>query len=254
MIKKSLLLLIFLFIARPLVAAEYMVFWYPGEAGSTQEAQPILDTFMDYLKTKVPTLKLKARYFNTTNGGLAFINSKRPKLGIISYAAWVENKSKLPGAKVWLATNPLPSGQNKESYLLVGNQSSFNPSLPLYSSEPLTKNFIKNTLGFSQTDKMVPTPTSQILLKMKSIATGKAKGYVILTPTEGYTFKRMKSPWVKSLKVIATSRLIPSARVVLFTSPNANIEKLRKVLLNIKSDPKAQGILEELRLVGFSST
>ena len=33
-------------------ASAKMLFWYPGEAGSTAEAQPVLDEFFAYIKGK----------------------------------------------------------------------------------------------------------------------------------------------------------------------------------------------------------
>ena len=35
--------------------ATKMIFWYPGEAGSTKEAQPILDLFFAYLNKQPNT-------------------------------------------------------------------------------------------------------------------------------------------------------------------------------------------------------
>lgn len=243
------MLVFLLAVIRPAWASSSMVFWYPGEAGSTQEAQPILDEFTNYIKTKIPKLNLQARYFNTNDGGLNFIKNAKPELGIISYAAWEKYRSQFPNAKVWLSTNPLPLGKKVESYILVGKKGA-SGQLTAYSSEPLTKDFIRNNLGFTQ--NITPTQTSQVLYVMKQISSDKKTGVAILTPMEAYVFRRMKAPWVKSLQIIATSRPVPAARVVLFSSPSSKMDGLKEILLGIKSDPSAQEMLKELRLVGFS--
>ena len=228
-----------------------MVFWYPGEAGTTEEAQPVLDTFLDYVSGKVKTVKLTGRYFNTTEDGLSFIAKQKPSLAIISYAAWNANKEKLTNAQVWLATNPLPHGQKEESYFLVGKKP-LAASGTAFSSEPLSPEFIKNQLGFSQIQNFKQQSTSQILMKLKSIAEGTQAGAAILTPTEGATFQKMTAPWTKSLEIIAKSKAVPTARVVIFNQLPQEANNLRQVLLGLKNEPEAKEILEELRLVGFS--
>lgn len=243
-------LLFFTSISR--AAAQPIIFWYPGEAGSTQEAQPILEEFTQYLGTKISKLKLSPKYFNTVDEGLAFINNSKPVLGIISYSAWEEYKAKFPEAKVWLATNPLPSGKKEESYLLVSGETSAGSGAPVFSSEPLTADFIVSRLGFAQAQNFTPTPTSQILMKLKAIGNGETKAMAILTPTEGSTLKMMTAPWTKKLKIVASSKPVPTARVVLFSSMPKDMESLKNTLLQIKNDPVAKGILDELRLVGFS--
>jgi hypothetical protein len=232
-------------------AAQPMLFWYPGEAGSTAEAQPILDEFTKYLESRIPNLKLSPKYFNTVDEGLAFINNSKPVLGIISYAAWEEYKSKFPEAKVWLATNPLPYGKKEESYLLVSGSAPGGAGMPIYSSEPMTKNFIVNSLGFSQAASLTPAPTSQILMKLKAIGSGEVKAMAVLTPMEGATLKKMTAPWTKNIKTVAVSKPVPTARVVLFSSM-PKIDSLKSTLLEIKNDPNAKEILDELRLAGFS--
>ncbi len=235
-----------------LCAAETMIFWYPGEAGTTQEAQPILDTFLDYVSSKAQTVKLSGKYFNTTDEGLAFINRQKPAIGIVSYFAWESNKGNFRNSKVWLATNPTPHGQKQESYTLVGKGSLPGGNVTVFSSEPLGKDFIKNKLAFAQLKDFTPQSTAQLLFKLKSIAEGSVSAVAILSPTEAVTFQKMSAPWTKSLQVLAKSAVVPTARVVIFNPPLKDEVNLKNALLNLKSDPQAKDILEEMRLVGFS--
>jgi len=260
--KRFLLFVALLFVATSTQASEIkMIFWYPGEAGSTIEGQPVLDAFFDYVNKNIAPSKIAGKYFNTTDGGLQFISKQKPALGIVSYAAWEANRQKFPNAQIWLATNPLPHGQKEEKYILVGRSPSPPPLSPLgrgmgeglvFSSEPLSTDFISNILGLTRAQKMTPTQTPQILFKLRSIAGGTVTGRAILTPNEGATLAKMTVPWTKSLSTIQQSRPVPTARFVLFSPIPKDADKLRQVLINMRNDPEAKEILNEMRLLGFS--
>lgn len=247
--KTTLTLILFIAFSQNSYAGDdKFLFWYPGEAGTTEEAQPVLDEFFNYINVRFKTVKLAGKYFNTKESGLNFIKNQKPAIGIVSYSAWEANKTSFPNASIWLATNPLPHGQAQENYLLVGKYPS--PSANIFSSEPLSKDFVKNRLGFDI--KNDPQPTSGILSKLKAIAEGSVQDSAILTPSEGAAFQRMSAPWTASLKIISKSNPVPTARVILFNPSLKNAADLRRVLLNMRNNPEAKPILDELRLVGFS--
>lgn len=250
----SLTLVIALFVGTgtAFAAAHNVIFWYPGEAGTTLEAQPILDEFLEYVSGKLKTSKLTGKYFNTTDGGISFISGSRPTIGIISYSAWESTKTRFPNASVWLATNPLPHGQKQETYELVSKGPLPAGPVAVYSSEPLSAEFIKDKLGFATLKEFKPQQTPQILSKIKSIAEGKTPGAAILSPTEAATLAKMSASWTRSLQVVARSKPVPTARVVLFGSLPADATNLKQVFLDLRNDPEVKDILTELRLVGFS--
>jgi len=248
----TLFLALFIITGPAFAAAHNVIFWYPGEAGTTVEAQPILDEFLEYVSGKLKTSKLSGKYFNTTDGGISFISGSKPTIGIISYSAWESTKTKFPNAVVWLATNPLPHGQKQETYELVSKGPLPAGSVAVYSSEPLSAEFIKDKLGFAVLKEFKAQQTPQILSKLKSIAEGTTSGVAILSPTEAVTFAKMSAQWTKSLRVIAKSKPVPTARVVLFGSLPSDATNLRQVLLDLRNDPEVKDILTELRLVGFS--
>jgi ABC-type phosphate/phosphonate transport system substrate-binding protein len=99
---------------------------------------------------------------------------------------------------------------------------------------------------------MTPTQTPQILFKLKSIAEGATAGAAILTPNEGATLAKMTAPWTKSLSTIQRSQPVSTARVVLFSPIPKDADKLKQVMLNMRNDPEAKEILDEMRLAGFS--
>jgi len=228
-----------------------MVFWYPGEAGSTEDAQPVMDAFSEYVNGELKPDKLKARYFNTVKGGLDYIASQKPKIGIISYAAWSQNRAKLGGADVFLATLPLPRGKEVQTYSIVGKGKEMPDGGKVYSSEPFTSDFVRANLFLNFPAGASLVQTDRMFVKLKQIASGEEKALAILTPTEAATLAKLKSDWAKSIDTIEESKPVPTARVVVFDSAWKGKEKLSEILLAAEKDPKASAILEEMRLKGF---
>jgi hypothetical protein len=228
-----------------------MVFWYPGEAGSTAEAQPVMDAFSEYVSSGMKPDQLKAQYFNTVKGGLDYISRHKPKVGIISYAAWTQNRTKLQGAGVVLATRPLPKGKEVQTYALVGKGKSVPDGAKVYSSEPLSTGFVKAHLFAELPSGVTLVQTDRMFVKLKGIAAGQDNAFALLTDTEASTLKRLKSDWAKSLDTIERSKPVPTARVVVFDASWKGKEKFSEVLLTANKDPKAAEVLEEMRLVGF---
>jgi hypothetical protein len=230
-----------------------IVFWYPGEAGSTEEAQPVIDAFFDYLNQGMAPSSFTGYYFNTVKGGLDYISKMKPKIGIVSFAAWTQNRVKLGNAKAVLATLPLPKGQATERYALVCESNAQGLEGTIFSSEPLDIRFVKQNLFSDIPENTTIEQTDQIIMKIKQIAEGSLKAQAILTPMEAMTLENLDSPWTKSLKIIKRSNPVPTARVVLFDDAWIGFKKFSEILLTAGNDPKAAEILEEMRLKGFSA-
>lgn len=229
-----------------------ILFWYPGEAGSTEEAQPVLNEFFDFLKSKDPKLAFTGAYFNTIEDGRAYLAKDKPTLGIVSFATWTTRASDFTGAKVLLATLPLPHGAAAERYALVGTEPLADNGRALYLSEPLERAFITSKLFPSLPASLKLETTSSLLKKLKDMSEGIAQGYALLTPIEANTLASISAAWAQKLKVRATSTPVPTARVVLFTPAYANVDALTAALIAMKNDPKGKEILESLRLTGFA--
>lgn len=244
--------LLTLFISSPAHArAAKMIFWYPGEAGSTEEAQPVLDELFAYLKKKNPKLNITGAYFNTVDGGKSYIKKDKPVLGIISYPAYVMNKDVLGNATVLLATLPRPYGKAMEEYSLVGTKPLADNGQAIYMSEPLSRSFMTSNLYPNLPASLKLKQTNSVLGKTKKLAKDELKGYALLTPIEAYTLSKMTSPWIINLKTLETSRSIPSARFVMFGDYKEK-DALIATLMAMQNDPAGKAILEELRLTGFA--
>lgn len=229
-----------------------MIFWYPGEAGSTKEAQPIIDEFFKLLNSKLSPDKIEGKYFNNLTEGIAYVKTETPVIGILSFSVWNEQKAKLAGASILLSTLPLPDGKTQEQYALAGMVDTFDSSIKLISSEPLGGAFVNSMLFSEVSSSQKIEQTNQMLLKLREIAQGSLKAIAILTPTEAAMISKLNQPWARQIKIIAKSKPVPTARVILFDKSWQGTEKLKSILLFLSADPSAKEILNELRLVGFA--
>jgi hypothetical protein len=237
-------------------AANYqMLFWYPGEAGTTEEAQGTLDALFDHINPKIAPDKLSGKYFNTVEGGAGFIRQARPKYGIVSFAAYRINSASLGQNTILMQTLPLPDGRPAERYVIVGRGPAPRDwaNVQLYSKQPLTNEFVKEFI-------LPPLPQGErvknvqnILPALKEIASGARQGGVILQPIEHFTLKSLKQPWVKGLSVWHISNELPSAPLLLFGTEDGFTQKFKAALLNMASGPEGKAILETLRLKGFTA-
>jgi hypothetical protein len=231
-----------------------MIFWYPGEAGSTEEAQGLLDELFEYLKKKNSKLKIEGVYFNTVDDGKSYIRNDKPALGIISYPAYVMNKDTMSNATVILATLLRPAGKKSETYVIVGAKPLADNDETIYMSEPLSRAFITEHLYPDLPASLKLEQTSSVMGKLKKIGEGKLKGYALLTPIQFYTLSKMSADWAKEFTRTdraKVSKPIPSARFVMFGNyPEKNT--LIETLMGMQNDPDGKAILEELRLTGFA--
>lgn len=229
-----------------------MILWYPGEAGSTIEAQPILDEFFSYLNEKIAPDTISGRYFNKVSDGLDYLKKERPAIGIVSYATFIQQKAALKNSSVFLSTLPSPEGKPTEQYVLVGHDSKIPSGALVLSSEPLSAQFVRSELFPTVPSNTKLTSTPQLIAKLKEIGDRKIVAFAILTPTEAATLAKISATWSQGIKIIDRSKPVPTARMLLFDPSIKNIDKIKAAFLNAGQDPKAREILNEMRLVGFA--
>ncbi|MBI4126980.1 MAG: glycosyltransferase [Deltaproteobacteria bacterium] len=231
-----------------------MIFWYPGEAGSTAEAQPVLDLFFEALNQDLKPDQMSGKYFNTVAGGKNYIAKEKPALGIVSFPAWVQYRKTFPAASSeWLATLPLPDGKSTHLYRLVGPSKELHENSILISSEPLSVEFLRTSLFANLPQRITVRESPQLLSQLRTIADGQDKAYAILTPMEATTLDQLSSPWAKKLITVETSKPIPSASVILVDPSLPQAERLQNLFLTFSLKDSNKEILNELRLVGFET-
>lgn len=235
------------------IAKSYkMVFWYPGEAGSAADAQPLLDEFFEYIAAKDSTLKITGKYFNKTEDGLKYIKSANPDFGIVSFISL--SQSDLANAKKIASTLPLPTGTTKEQFYLVGGKDETKTTQKtIISSLPIKVAFYRKNMAPDCGCGVKITEDKNLFSSLKKIATGELKVVALLTPMEKYTLDNIKVAWTKNLKVLKETEKISSAPVVSFGDKGDASAKFVKVLKEMSKDPEGKEILESLRLKGFAN-
>jgi len=253
-IKFLIMLLALSFVSTSSMAkSKRMLFWYPGGEGSSEDAQPILDAFSEYVNLKIAPDKIDCHYINSQSEGLKYIKKKKPILLITSFAAQFQNKSIFKDAKVILRTLPLPTGKSDLTYIIVkGCGTKFGNTLPVVSSESLTLPFIKTY--FPKLNRNITVKQSEnIFGKLKAISEGSSTTAIILNPMEAYTIKHLSSPWTKKIETFSKSTPIPSASVLALTPSWNGIQRLKTTLISMNKNENGKNILEELRLKGFTN-
>lgn len=261
--KKILLLcaaltLVFIFPANAGAKKYSMVFWYPGEQGSTSEAEPVLLELFDYLGKKLQDSTFEGKYFNSTTDGIVYIKKNKPTFGIVSWIALQENNGTLPPFKKIASTLPLPHGSTQDVFALIGNpgktETGWTPpdNLVVYSSVPVSVAFIKSQMFPDIKGSVSVQNTNTMLMTLKKLASEENKNQVaLLTPMEQYTLKNLKTDWAANLKTLMQAKALSTAPLVVFGEEPEITSALVKVLAAMPADADGKEILETLRLKGF---
>lgn len=227
------------------------LFWYPGEAGTTAQAQPLLDQFAERLGAHTPGTTWKANYFPTEAAGRAFITSRRPAFGIVSYAMEAKYGKRLALTPI-AATRPLPAGKTTESLALYAGPCPTSATAPsgaaVYSSQPWPTDLLRRILPQYTGTPLTPTAGMRRTLEQMTQA-GRCE-QAILSAAEQASLHVLKTPWANRLTLVARSQPIPTPRVVAFGA-QPRTAALREALLRLGSDPAAREILAEMRFAGF---
>lgn len=252
------LTILFSFVSN-LYAKDYkMVFWYPGEAGNTRDAEPVLAQFFEYINKKLKGDSISGKYFNSVSEGLAYIKDRKPQLGIVSWVSLKENEGQLPTFTVIAQTLPLPLGNRTDQFTLVGYKpakaGNWAPpeGLKIYSSIPMGMEFLRSNLVPDIKGGSTIEPTRAMLMTLKKISQdAKSNEAALLTPMEKYTFDNMKGDWKGNISTLYKCKEIPTAPLISFGGKPAVADAFLKALAEMKTDPKGKEILETLRLKGF---
>lgn len=233
-----------------------LLFFYPGGQGSSEAAQPLLDSFTDSLQ-KSGAPEMKAIYLPDKAAGLAYIQQEKPAAALLSLDLF-EEQGKAWGATPIARSLQLPSGDGTETFYLVGKKGSALPTsgkLSLYSPRPFSPGYVAKRLFPTLSGVTFEVlPTRNVLGDLRKIAAGEKTGFLLLDPYE-HRAMNLKAAWVAELADLATSAKLPSSPLVVFAgtlSPEQQAA-FQTALLKIGKDPAAQATLQELRLKGFAA-
>ncbi|MCG6879404.1 MAG: phosphate/phosphite/phosphonate ABC transporter substrate-binding protein [Deltaproteobacteria bacterium] len=224
----------------------------PGQPGTEAEARPVMDALADYFQRKLgPGITIKGRYFNQLEPALTFLKTSPPAWGIVQlgvYAGHAGNFKMTPMA----ATRP--GGFTKDVWRLIAGQDAVSKWRNLkgnVSGNMLFETKSAACLLFGMPYEGLPFTlegTFRPLRDTRSVVKGKIAG-VVLDRVQYETVKTMSLG--SKIKVLHTSRELPTSPVVWFGTPNGTTKKLAGLLLGMKEDPNAEKLLALLQTDGF---
>jgi hypothetical protein len=250
MIRILLPMLCALFLSSPAHAKTHtFLFWYPGEAGTTAQAQPLMDLFASYLDKKMPETKWRAQYFSVIDRGKTCIRGNKPVMGVVSNVMYWRFRHAL-GMEHVAATRPLPHGKTRESWFLVhGPCTQKNPVRSTFVTEPLTPALLRE--HFSSDVPWKIAQTHNLLGRLKTMATGDCH-LAVVGERVWSTITRLKTQWSTALTATPSLKTHPTPSLVKFRHTEPKVaDALLRVLRDMSADPEGKAILSELQLVGF---
>ncbi|MDY0042081.1 MAG: hypothetical protein RBS57_17350 [Desulforhabdus sp.] len=224
----------------------------PGQPGTTQEAQPVMDALAAYLQQRLPAnVKVAGSYYNVLADALDFVHANRPRWGIVSlgfYAQFVENLQMTPIAST------RPGGFSKSILrLAVGKDAPDNwrdLRGTVFGSMLFAPELAACEL-FGYQARQLPfklAGTFQPLKSLRAVGKGSETGLVV----DRLQYQSMQSlPVAKAVKIIQTTKELPTSPVVWFGDPDDQSENLSKTLTAMRDDPDAASLLKILQTDGF---
>lgn len=224
----------------------------PGQPGTTEDAQPVMDALASYLAQQLGDGAVVAgRYFNRSEAADAYLAEHAPVWGIVSlgyYLAHREQRCMTPLAST------RPGGEDSDVWrLLVAGQgaATWDALQGTVSGTMLYEPAVAARLMFDGAVETLPFElqgTSRPLRAVRAVLRGKAAGVLLDAPQ----YRAMQAlPAVATLRVLATSAPLPNAAVVVFGEVTPCHERLRDVLLKMGQDPQAVQLLQLLQTEGF---
>ncbi|MCF8146466.1 MAG: phosphate/phosphite/phosphonate ABC transporter substrate-binding protein [Deltaproteobacteria bacterium] len=224
----------------------------PGQPGSAEDAQPVMDALAAYIHQKEGLDRpVKGRYYNELDPALDFLHNRPPAWGIVSLGFYSEAADTFQMTAI-AATRP--GGHAKDIWRLVVSKEKSGGWKTLKGKVLGNMLFERDAaacLLFDIPADRLPFTlegTFQPLRSLRKVARGDADG-AVLDRTQYEAVKAL--PLAKDITVVHTSRELPASPVVWFGDPDARARDLAAILLGMKEDGDAQTLLKLLQTDGF---
>jgi hypothetical protein len=224
----------------------------PGQPGTPQEAQPVMDALATYIQKKMGTgVTVKGRYFNKLDPALDFLHNTPPVWGIVRLGFYSEQASRF---QMTALASTRPGGYNKDIWRLVVKRDAPEDWKSLKGK--ILGNMLFETdavacLLFGVPPAQLPFTlkgTFRPLRSLRRVAKGKTTGAVL----DRSQYEALEAlSLVKKIKTVHTSRELPASPVVWFGTPDDRIKRLAAILLGMKEDKNAESLLKLLQTDGF---
>ena len=226
----------------------------PGQPGTEAEARPVMDALSDYIQQKMGSDEsIKGHYFNRLKPALAFLKASPPAWGIVQLGVYAQHST---GFQMTPMAATRPGGFTKDIWRLMAQKDAGSDWKSLNGKIRGNMLFEKKAtacLLFGLFPDRLPFTlegTFRPLRSLRSLAKGKITG-VVLDRVQYETVKTMSIG--KKIKVMHTSRELPTSPVVWFGAINNSTKKLAGVLQGMKDDENAVKLLALLQTDGFGS-
>jgi ABC-type phosphate/phosphonate transport system substrate-binding protein len=224
----------------------------PGQPGSAEEAQPVMDALAAYLQQKLGgDAAVSGSYFNRTEEVLAALEKQAPQWGIVSLGFFVEHGGRFAMQPI-ASTRPGGSEQDRWHLVVARDQAAdWRKLCGQVQGTMLFQAKAAARLLFDTEPQTLPFAlqgTSSPLRAVRDVARGKAAGAVLDLPQ----YQALQAlPLMEKLNVIHRSAPLPTAAVVWFGPPGQAARKLADVLRQMADDPAAKDLLQLLQTDGF---
>jgi len=230
----------------------------PGQPGSSEEAQPIMDAMAKYLRKRANAENISGRYENRLSEALDLVRTSKPRWGIVSlpfFVRYAETLQMIPVAST------RPNGRSNDLWRLMVPQATVDDWKALKGTIQGTMLFEPDSaacLLFKLAPGSLPMHlegTSQPLMAIRKMTRGKSGGAVIsgiVLDSPQYD-ALMALPVAQQLHVIHQSPELPTSPVVSFGPVDDAVRNLVRVLLDMKKEQEGQQVLQVLQTDGFGA-
>ncbi len=223
----------------------------PGQPGTSSDAQPVMDDLAKYLSAKIGS-PVSGVYFNELKPALKYLNENKPAWGICGLTFFKSYADKFMMTPV---ASTLPQGLDKDIWRIMapsdGPDSVKDIKGTVYGSMLYTPDARKILFGKDEAGMpLVIEGTSKPLSKLRWVNRGKAAG-VCLNSVQYSVLSGMDS--LSGVKVVYESKKLPNSPVVWFGKATDDAFRLQAILLDMKNDPAAEGLLKLLQTNGFGT-
>ena len=226
----------------------------PGQPGTEAEARPVIEALADYIQQKMGSSEtIKGHYFNHLEPALAFLKSSPPAWGIVQLGVFAAHQNRFQMTSIAASR---PGGFEKDVWRLMTQKDMDSDWQSLNGKifgNMLFETRAVSCLLFGLTSNRLPFTlegTFRPLRSLRSLVKGKITG-VVLDRVQYETVKAMAIS--NKIKVMHTSRDLPTSPVVWLGTPNETMNKLARVLQKMKADENASKLLTLLQTDGFGS-
>jgi hypothetical protein len=224
----------------------------PGQPGTSQEAQPVMDALAAYIQKKMGSgVTVKGRYFNKLDPALDFLHNTPSVWGIVRLGFYSEQARRF---QMTALASTRPGGYNKDIWRLVVKRDAPEDWKSLKGK--ILGNMLFETdaaacLLFGVPPAQLPFTlkgTFRPLRSLRRVAKGKTTG-VVLDRSQYEALEALSL--AKKIKTAHTSRELPASPVVWFGTPDDRTKRLTAILLGMKEDRDAETLLKLLQTDGF---